>query len=195
MLHGKVIENPKDGYLQHVLILYTAKAQHTFALIATCRHNADKSLQWIRHYKQYAEGAQGRLQVAIESTRNALHNERRRIVDGILSGQPVDGFGGTSSSDYPDQPPPMYEAPPPDTNNAAAAPPTIPQDAMLSPPSPSNSTLSNNTPPSSSRPLSHPPPQVSPAQPPPPPLANGDHIPPATPPKYKSQNTHNPFRQ
>ncbi|KAJ8663259.1 hypothetical protein O0I10_000497 [Lichtheimia ornata] len=181
--------------MSYVDVAWKAKAQHTFALIATCRHNADKSLQWIRHYKQYAEGAQGRLQVAIESTRNALHNERRRIVDGILSGQPVDGFGGTSSSDYPDQPPPMYEAPPPDTNNAAAAPPTIPQDAMLSPPSPSNSTLSNNTPPSSSRPLSHPPPQVSPAQPPPPPLANGDHIPPATPPKYKSQNTHNPFRQ
>lgn len=179
-----------------MIISSTAKAQHTFALVATCRHNADKSLQWVRHYKQYAEGAQGRLQVAIESTRNALHNERRRIVDGILSGQPVDGFDGTSSStDYPDQPPPMYEAPP-DTNNAATAPPTIPQEAMLSPPSPSNSTLSN-TPPTASRPLSNPPQQLSPAQPPPPPLANGDHIPPtsAIPPPYKSQNTHNPFRQ
>lgn len=180
-----------------MFISSTAKAQHTFALVATCRHNADKSLQWVRHYKQYAEGAQDRLQVAIESTRNALHNERRRIVDGILSGQPVDGFDGTSSStDYPDQPPPMYEAPPPDTNNAATAPPTIPQEAMLSPPSPSNSTLSN-TPPTASRPLSNPPQQLSPAQPPPPPLANGDHIPPtsAIPPPYKSQNTHNPFRQ
>ncbi|KAI9255799.1 hypothetical protein BDA99DRAFT_517670 [Phascolomyces articulosus] len=194
--------------LNYVDVAWKAKAQHTYALMVTCQKNIETSLQWVRHYLHYTEGALQRLGVAIESTQNALENERRRIVDGVLSGQPVDGlagYGGGGSSSSPqepqlqldDAPPPMYASPPdPNTNNLATIP-SIPSDVHLPPPSPT-STLDNATTPthtsthSLSPPLQHfqqqrPPSQPPTAYPPPSPTTSN------TTPPYTAHNTHNPF--
>ncbi|KAI9312402.1 hypothetical protein BX666DRAFT_1987127 [Dichotomocladium elegans] len=165
--------------MTYVDVTWKAKAQHSYALIITALANIDNSIKWVRHYLQYAQGAAERLQVAIESTRNALENERRRIFEGILSGEPIQAMGSANID-----PPPKYEAPP-DINNTALSgggeqPPRIPESA-LSPPSPTRSLSASDSSPvlSNARPVSQPPRQ--------PPI-------PATPPQpYVAQNGHNPF--
>lgn len=110
---------------------YTAKAQHCYAVLSAVHRNIDNSIRWIRDYMQYTEGALSRLQVAIDSTQNALENERRRIVDHVLSGSSADAFQtGAAAADI-EEPPPMYEGPPegpPEDTAASAAPPppTVP---------------------------------------------------------------------
>ena len=125
--------------------------------MVTCQKNIDASLQWVRHYMRYTEGALDRLKVAIESTQNALDIERCRIVDGVLAGSPVDGMAGIDAQAE-DQPPPMYESPP-DANLGAqgATIPSIPSNVQLPPPSPSP-TFENISPAhSDQRPPSQPP--------------------------------------
>lgn len=99
-----------------------AKAQHAGALFRTVQHNIDSSLRWVRQYIHYTEGALERLKVAVDSVRAALGDERRRIVEGVLSGEPVDG----RADDVYDQPPPMYEAPPEDEEAPTADVPAVP---------------------------------------------------------------------
>ncbi|KAI9497491.1 hypothetical protein BDB00DRAFT_784819 [Zychaea mexicana] len=176
----------------YVDVAWKAKAQHTYALLATCQKNIDTSLHWVRHYLRYTEGALQRLDVAINSTQNALENERRRIADGVLSGQPVDGMaGGVDEPD--DQPPPMYESPP-DANAASiTAIPSIPSDVHLPPPSPTSTlenggTLTPFTTASSSNSASQRPPSQPPAPYPLPSPPSSSSTP------YVTQNTHNPFR-
>ncbi|KAI7859882.1 hypothetical protein BDC45DRAFT_495220 [Circinella umbellata] len=198
--------------LNYVDVAWKAKAQHTYALLVTCQKNIETSLRWVRHYLHYTEGALQRLEVAIESTQNALEIERRRIVDGILAGQPVDGLAGFGISGSPsstqeqgpqvqidDQPPPMYESPPDANINNLATIPSIPSNVHLPPPSPTStleninspalasttSLSSNNSPSQQLRPPSQPP---APYAPPSPTTSS------STPPNTTHNNSHNPFR-
>jgi hypothetical protein len=73
-------------------------------------------MTWVKQYREYTSGAVERLGSVIDSTRNALHNERERIINVVLSGHISDGQSGSSqsgsgqaTSDEP--PPPVYEAP------------------------------------------------------------------------------------
>ncbi|ORZ03305.1 hypothetical protein BCR43DRAFT_483104 [Syncephalastrum racemosum] len=108
--------------INYVDIAWKAKAQHAGALFGTVQHNIDSSLRWVRQYIQYTEGALERLKIAVDSVRASLETERRRIVEGILSGEPVDG----RADDVFDQPPPMYEAPPEDEEAPTADVPAVP---------------------------------------------------------------------
>ncbi|KAG0179824.1 hypothetical protein DFQ29_001633 [Apophysomyces sp. BC1021] len=169
--------------INFVDIAWKAKVQHTFAVMATSQRNIENSMTWVRQYIQYTDGALGRLNGAIGTTKDALEKERQRIFEGVMSGN----FTEASSSSqvvHHDQSPPVYEAPPPTQNQQTPSLPQIPQDMM---PMATTSTPSFNSSPFSpptSLPLAsnHPPRPISPATP----GTNGT--------SYVSYNANNPFQ-
>lgn len=103
-----------------------AKTSQCFGMLATAYRNTQNSLTWIKQYKEYAAGALVRLNTAVDTIKESLKNERRRIMDAVLAGHTAGGEAPSSSStDNPplfsttyhgvnELPPPVYEAPPVD---------------------------------------------------------------------------------
>lgn len=83
-------------------------------MLATAYRNIQNSLTWVKQYLDYATTALGRLNVALDSTKAALDNERRRIIEAVLAssnaGTNVPLFT-TSYHGNDEPPPPVYEAP------------------------------------------------------------------------------------
>ncbi|CEG81855.1 hypothetical protein RMATCC62417_16005 [Rhizopus microsporus] len=132
----------------YVDMTWKVKTTQCIAILAAATQNVKSSMNWIEQYKTYAEGAIERLKAAIENTKFSLEEERRRIIEAVLSGQlnGLNSSGGNSSSD-PSPPPPVYEAPPPARNsldqngNQSNSLPTIPSNISLSSP-----TIESTTP-------------------------------------------------
>jgi hypothetical protein len=97
-----------------LLIWLLAKTTQCFGMLATAYRNIENSLTWVKQYLEYATTALGRLNVALDSTKVALDNERRRIIEAVLAssnGTNVPSFTTSYHSSNDDPPPPVYEAP------------------------------------------------------------------------------------
>ncbi|KAI8987713.1 hypothetical protein BDF20DRAFT_284890 [Mycotypha africana] len=111
---------------------FIAKATQCFGLLATVYKNTQNSINWVKQYKEYAQGALIRLEKAVEDVKKSLFAERQRIIETVLYNYnnldqttaaraaepstlaaPIPDILSSSYqneiSDLP--PPPMYEAP------------------------------------------------------------------------------------
>ncbi|KAI7890080.1 uncharacterized protein EV154DRAFT_262411 [Mucor mucedo] len=99
--------------LTYVDISWKAKTTQCFGMLATAYRNIQNSLTWVKQYLQYATTALGRLNEALDSTKVALYNERRRIIEAVLAssdGANLPSFTTTYHGSS-EPPPPVYEAP------------------------------------------------------------------------------------
>ncbi|KAI8889634.1 hypothetical protein K501DRAFT_170616, partial [Backusella circina FSU 941] len=113
--------------MEYVDMNWKVKTSQCFGLLATTYRNIQNAMTWVKQYREYTEGAVERLGVVIDSTRNALHNERERIINVVLSGHTTDGQSGSGAQPTSDEPPPpVYEAPHEQENDQHLNLPDIP---------------------------------------------------------------------
>lgn len=88
-------------------------------MLATAYRNIQNSITWVKQYLQYTTTALGRLDEALNSTKTALDNERRRIIEAVLAssnGASLPSFTTTYHGSN-EPPPPVYEAPAENNSN------------------------------------------------------------------------------